>query len=127
MRKVLLTAVLFSILLAGCTSEEEKLVNELKSNVEGKYNVVAFKDDMPPEAFQSLINETFTIEQEEVWEATINSFEILEEIPTEPYHYGQALNITQLPEFIVFDTEGITYRTNDIRAMEAFFVKNFSH
>ncbi|MFS0688999.1 hypothetical protein AB1K89_07140 [Sporosarcina sp. 179-K 8C2 HS] len=43
--KKLATIVILTFLLAGCSSEE-KIIDELKSEVEGQYNIVIFDDEM---------------------------------------------------------------------------------
>jgi uncharacterized protein YcfL len=44
------------LILVGCSSEEEKVINKLKSEVEGKYSVVIFDNEMTSEELQRSIN-----------------------------------------------------------------------
>ncbi len=46
-------AILLSLILifVGCSSDEEKVISKLKSEIEGKHSVVIFDNEMPSEEF----------------------------------------------------------------------------
>ncbi|MEC3885331.1 hypothetical protein VKA52_16465 [Halobacillus sp. HZG1] len=109
------------VLLAGCSSEKEELMDEITSGVEGRYSVLAFNSEKGSlEAFQSEINQMFS--DPEVWENRLYSFNVLKEVPEEPYDYKKLLNIEDLPQFIVLDTEEIVFRTPHIEDLERFLL-----
>lgn len=118
----ILITILF-LIIVGCQSQKNQLINELKPAVEDRYSVLAFKGEQTPsEDFQSAINETF--HDPEVWENKLYSFEILDRIPKEPYDYAELLAIEERPEFLVFDTKGLAFRTNDLRELESFMLEH---
>ena len=122
MKRMLGCVLVLVLFLISCSSQEEKLINELKPGVDDRYSVFAFKDEeTSSEEFQSKINETFT--DPEVWENQLYAFEIHDRIPTEPYDYQQLLKIEKRPEFIVFDSEGIAFRTHELTELEDFFFR----
>ncbi|SFJ25761.1 hypothetical protein SAMN04487936_101456 [Halobacillus dabanensis] len=108
------------LFLFGCSSQQEKLINDLKPRVDDRYSVFAFKDEeTSSEEFQSKINEVFN--DAEVWENKLYAFEIYDRIPTEPYDYQKLLKIEKRPAFIVIDSEGIAFRTHNLTELENFF------
>jgi hypothetical protein len=112
--------LVLSLFLIGCSSQEDKLISELKPRVEDRYSVLAFKDEKTSsEEFQSKINETFN--DPEMWENQLYAFDIYDQIPTEPYDYQKLLKIEERPAFIVIASEGIAFRTHDLTELENFF------
>ncbi|GEN52204.1 hypothetical protein [Halobacillus faecis] len=110
------------VLLAGCNSEKEELLEGITSGVEGRYSVLAFKSENgSSEAFQNEINQIFN--DPEVWENRLYSFNILEEVPEEPYDYKKLLNIKELPQYIVLDTKEVVFRTTHIKDLESFLLE----
>lgn len=122
MKRMVGNVFVLVLFLIGCSSQEEKLITELKPGVDDRYSVFAFKDEKTSsEEFQSKINETFN--DAEVWENKLYAFEIYDRIPTEPYDYQELLKIEERPEFIVFDSEGIAFRTHELTELENFFFR----
>ncbi|MBN9653538.1 hypothetical protein J0K78_04595 [Halobacillus sp. GSS1] len=121
MRKFLVCMFGVFVLLTGCSSEKDELMDEIVSGVEGRYSVLAFNSEKDSlEAFQSEINQMFS--DPEVWESRLYSFNVLKEVPEEPYDYKKLLNIEELPQFIVLDTEEIVFRTPHIEDLERFLL-----
>ncbi|MYL48086.1 hypothetical protein GLV98_01255 [Halobacillus litoralis] len=126
MRKFLIFAFGMFVLLAGCSSEKEKLMDEITSEVDGRYSVLAFKSEKDSEeVFQNEINQRFN--DPEVWENKLYSFNILKRVPDEPYDYKILLNIEELPQFIVLDTREIVFRTSHIEDLESFLLGDGQH
>ncbi|MGR9049496.1 hypothetical protein ACQ4XT_12805 [Halobacillus faecis] len=126
MRKFLIFMFGVFVLLAGCSSEKVKLMDEISSGVEGRYSVLAFKSEKDSaETFQNEINERFS--DPEVWETRLYSFNVLKSVPDQPYDYKKFLNIEELPQFIVLDTKEIVFRTSHIEELERFLLGEGDH
>ncbi|WLR46383.1 hypothetical protein LC065_12410 [Halobacillus litoralis] len=126
MRKLFIFMFGVFVLLAGCSSEKAKLMDEITSGVEGRYSVLAFKSEKDSvETFQNAINEMFS--DPEVWETRLYSFNVLKSVPDQPYDYKKLLNIEELPQFIVLDTKAIVFRTPHIEELERFLLGEGDH
>ncbi|CDQ17830.1 hypothetical protein SAMN05192559_102376 [Halobacillus karajensis] len=121
MRRLFILIISVLAILPGCSSNKDKLINELKSEREDRYSVLAFKsEEVSEEKFQAEINQTFN--DPEIWENKLYAFEVFVTIPTEPYNYKKLLEIEELPQYIVLDTEEIVFRSNDIEELESFLL-----
>ena len=43
-------------MIIGCSSEKDRVISKLKSDVEDKYSIVIFNDKMPSLEYQNRIN-----------------------------------------------------------------------
>lgn len=108
-------------MIIGCSSEKDRVISKLKSDVEDKYSIVIFNDKMPSLEYQNRINNDL-IDTNKLYEK-INSISyfILDENSSHDYDYKQALSLNGFPEVIVFDNKGIVLRTNKVEELEEFF------
>lgn len=118
--------ILFFIafMLMGCANEEVNITNDLKSKVEGKYNIVIFVDGNPIDDFQQRINHTL-MNKDEVWGEKVISvgYIILDENTPQDYNYEKVLSLNEFPEILVFDDKEEVFRTSETDELETFLLK----
>lgn len=122
MKKKLAIILSLVFILIGCSYEKEKVVNKLKSEVEGKYSIVVFDDKMTSGEYQRSINNDL-IDANKLWK-TIHSLSyiILDENSSHDYDYKQALSLSEFPQIVVFDNKEIVLQTDKVAELEEFFL-----
>ncbi|MCT8140246.1 hypothetical protein H1D32_22625 [Anaerobacillus sp. CMMVII] len=122
MKKKLAIILSLVFILMGCSSEEERVINKLKSEVEGKYSIVVFDDEMPSGEYQRSINNDL-IDANKFWEQIHSlTYIILDENSSHDYDYKQALSLNEFPQIVVFDNKGIVLQTGKVEELEEFFL-----
>lgn len=110
-------------MLIGCTNEEVKITNDLKSKVKDKYNVVIFVDEEPSDDFQQNINHTL-MDNDKLWGEKVISvgYIILDENTSQDYNYEKILLINEFPKILVFDNKEEVFRTSEMDELEKFLL-----
>ncbi|MBT2641474.1 hypothetical protein J7I80_04495 [Bacillus sp. ISL-41] len=122
MKKKLAIILSLIFILIGCSSEEEIVVNQFKSEVEGKYSIVVFDDKMTSEEYQRSINNDL-IDANKLWEKILSlSYIILDEESSHDYDYKEALSLNEFPEIVVFDIKGIVLQTNKVEKLRGYLL-----
>ncbi|RDU38099.1 hypothetical protein DRW41_00550 [Neobacillus piezotolerans] len=123
MKKKLAIILGLIYILIGCSSDEERVVNKLKSEVEGKYSIVIFDNKTTSEEYQGSINNDL-IDANELREVIHSlTYIILDENSSHDYNYKKALSLNSFPEIVVFDNKGIVLQTNKVEELEKFFLQ----
>ena len=122
LKKIAVIITLIFILI-GCSNEEEKVINKLKSTVEGKYGIVIFDDEMTSDEFQQSINHKL-FDTNKLWGDEVYSINyiILDENTSQDYNYEEVLSLNIFPEIFVFDDKEVVFRTNKLDELEKFFL-----
>jgi hypothetical protein len=113
---------IFIFLLGGCSSEEKRVLEKLKPEGKDKFSVQVFMEDIPSEDYQHSILKIF--DENFLWgdKITLHGFTILDENSTHDVDYKGIFDLDRLPEIIVFNHEGIIFRTFEVEELETFFL-----
>jgi hypothetical protein len=119
LRKFIVT-IMLSLIVVGCSSKEEEVINSLKSEVEGKYSIVIFNNETLSEELQRSINNDLI--DENGLDIPSLSYILVEENSSHKYDYKKVLSLEKFPEIFVFDEKGIVLRTFKVEELENFLL-----
>ncbi|WP_227940247.1 hypothetical protein [Alkalihalobacillus deserti] len=109
-------------LLVGCSTEEKRVVERLKPEEENKLSVRVFVEETPSQEYQRSILDIF--DEHSLWgdKVTSHGFTILDENSTHEDDYKKIFVLDRLPEIIVFNNDGVIFRTYEVEELEAFLL-----
>ncbi|OIJ10648.1 hypothetical protein BKP35_13240 [Anaerobacillus arseniciselenatis] len=116
-------AIILSVIfiLIGCSSEKDRIINQLKSEDEEMYIIVVFADELPGGGYQSDISNAISDDSYKIFENISEVAYIILEGNSHKHDYKNTLQINETPEIFIFDNKGIVFRTTEIEELGGFF------
>ncbi|WP_368505113.1 hypothetical protein AB3N04_05550 [Alkalihalophilus sp. As8PL] len=121
--KTYLALFIFIFLLVGCSTEEKRVLDRLKPEEENKFSVHVFLDETTLEEYQHRIVNIFEEHSLLGDKITLHGFIILNENTTHDVDYKEVFDLDRLPDIIVFNKDGIVFRTYEVEELKAFFLR----
>ncbi|RSL31569.1 hypothetical protein D7Z54_20240 [Salibacterium salarium] len=111
--------ILFAFLFIGCSSEKDKVIDNLKPEKEGNYSFAIFADENPTETdyYRKVTDVAVSLGDS----VSNRSVFIKNEEDADEYKYDDIFNIKNYPLIIVFDSNGIVLKTHSTSELEQFF------
>ncbi|MBA2174867.1 hypothetical protein H0266_08175 [Halobacillus locisalis] len=119
--KRIVTVLILSLVIVGCSSEKEKVIEELKPKEEGRYAISIFTNKNPSNTeYYEKAMEIMGSQKKSKF-ISVN-FRYNNENNSE-YKYDDVFNIENHPLFMVLDNSGIQLKTYKLNELEEFFTE----
>lgn len=120
MNKSVLLIIILLFLCIGCSTQKEKAIEKLKPADEYDYNIVVFIDEKAPDYFKESITD-----EQSIWRNNPNSisFEFIKKGNPDEVDYESIFSVTKYPTIMIFNSEKLAFKTNNVNEMKRFFSK----